>query len=339
MEDIRRGKQTNIPGDVASQLAGVNLSPPPAGAREKLPAAFSNLGKVDQAELDAALKTAKKQNASPSKIAEIKAADHTYNVKSLRRDITAAIKYSLPREITALNSPLTNALVNFNAQSDNYDKLSNNEQEAYLKANPDYAAQRIFWGELTTVPTLKNAQDASVLAKQYGIPLNLVPAFALTDKNKERIPSNESLWPAYFDYNNLPSSSYLAMSQSQVDAGQLPDKYLNDWQTYQKLKTDVAKSAFRNSHKEASKSTWRDDFRKKNPEFDKWLQENKDMKPLYTKTVTMRSGSGSSIRTTSIGSSGISAPARQKATVRKPSFKTASARRGLKIGTPRVARA
>jgi hypothetical protein len=161
---------------------------------------------------------------------------------------------------------------------------SNAAREAYRKANPEIDATLALWNHTASIVSVAGAQALTDAADKFGIPIGSIPAFAKRANGTERIPVDKNLWKAYFDYNDLPGSSYLAMSQDQVDAGELPAKYLTEWTTYQKLKTDVARTAYRNAHKEAAKSTWRDDLRKANPAFDKWLQTNGNdgngMKPL-----------------------------------------------------------
>ncbi len=256
-------------------------------AKEIIPKNIDNLGQTDQTGLDAALKQAIADEASPQRIAEIKAKDWTYDITSLRRDIGDAIRGLTNEEITEL-SPIVIAYSEFANQKDAYGDLSTEEQKQYLKDNPDFITNRLFWGDnnLVTIPDLKTAQDLVSLAEQYNIPLNLIPAFKLTEKERERIPSDQNLWEYYFGYYDLPSSSYLGMTQEQVDAGLFPPEYLAKWQEYQALKTDKAKSLFREKYPILAKSTWRDDFRRTNPEFDWWLQDNKDMKPLAKKTQT-----------------------------------------------------
>ncbi len=162
------------------------------------------------------------------------------------------------------------------------------ERERYLVDNPDVEATMLLWGSRTTINSLEAATMLESEAKKFGIPLEIIPAFALTDKGKERIPSDRNLWKAYFDYQELPGNGgYLAYSKEQVEAGKIPEKFITQWDTYQKLKTDAAKTAYRNTHREAS-TDWREDFRRKNPGFDKWLQSEQGMKPLPKKRVVRR---------------------------------------------------
>ena len=206
---------------------------------------------------------------------------------------------------------------------DEYNLLSTKEKAVFVKNNPDYVAGQFMtggWTSLKDKGSLEIANKVESLAKKYNVQLDMIPAFQKDKDGTEKIPSDKTLWKAYFEYNDLPGTSYLNMSQSQVEAGELPDKYLKDWQTYQSLKTDSAKTAFRNSHKEISKSTWRTDFRKANSAFDKWLQEQEGMKPLAKKTTTggttrvSRSSSGISSNV-SFGSSSV--PSRTSTILRK----------------------
>jgi hypothetical protein len=127
------------------------------------------------------------------------------------------------------------------------------------------------------------------------------------------------------------------MTKAQVDAGMLPDKYFKEWTTYHNLKTDEAKTAFKKGHKEVSKATWRDDFRKANPTFDKWLQEEEGMKALAKKKSTS-GGSYSASRVTGGGrSSGMSfgsAPSISRTSTKKISFP--KAKMGMRIRAPKA---
>ena len=383
----------------------------------KVPSDIAKLGGIDTVGQDEALKTAVKAGASSSKIKEIQNGDWLYDIQSLRRDIN---ENTSPDRIEGL-PPIVKEYWTFAAEKKSYDAMSDKEQEAYLKNNPDFVNSRIFWGEQVELPDLKTTQAVSAMADKYNIPLNLIPAFQPyektfkiggkevkrevervpsdkatwpkyfdyqnlpdttstakrdvflrdnpaveahlllnTDKStinslkaaeqleaaarqkgiplnqikafslvdegenigKQRFPEDKKLWPVYFGFNDLPGSSYLAMSKAQVEAGLLPDKYLKDWQTYQKLKTDFTRDAFRKGHKEAAKGDWRDNFRRANREFDKWLQENKGMKPLPPITPHKLATRKFSPRTASVPSfGGISSgggTARKQVVFKKP---------------------
>ncbi len=143
-----------------------------------------------------------------------------------------------------------------------------------------------------TTKTIHSVEAARLLkdkTTEYGIPLDIIPAFAKNDKGQESFPLDENLWEPYINYYDLPGTSYLNMTQAQVDAGILPPEYLAKWQEYQALKTDTAKNLFKEKYPVLAKSTWRDDYRRANPLFDMWLQENKDMKLLAKKTQTTQS--------------------------------------------------
>ena len=192
------------------------------------------------------------------------------------------------------------------------------------------------------MPDLKTAEAVAKQAQEFSIELDLIPAFQLTDKGKERIPSDRNLWKPFFDYYDLPGSGgYLSYSKEWVDAGKLPDKYLKDWQTYNALKTDTAKAAFRLGHKEAAKSTWRDDFRRANTAFDQWLisQGSSPLKTLSSIIASRRPSTGTPttrISTASAGSfSGGSSIRRGKAKT-YPKFKRPSIKMGMSVRAPRA---
>ena len=245
--------------------------------------ALSKLGEVDQEALDAALKDV----TNAKKIAEIKAKDWTYDIQSAIRDIRAGTKYRLEQDIAKLE-PIVGAYWDFAEQKDEYEILSTKEKEQYVKDNNDFLVSRLLYGDdgLLTIPDLKTAEALEAQAEKFNIPLDMVPAFQLNDKDKERIPSDRKLWGDYFEYYDLPGSGgYLSYSKDKVDAGKLPDEFLAEWNTFQKLKTDTAKTLYRKRHKRAS-ANMREDFRRANKEFDQWLIDQRDMKPLAKKTVS-----------------------------------------------------
>ena len=312
-------------------------------AKVLIPKAIANLGKKDQTGLDDALRQAEADEASSARIAEIKAKDWPYDITSLRRDIGDAIRGLTEKEIAKL-PPIAIAYSEFLTQKDAYEDLSTKEQKDWLKDNPDFTTNRVFWSDsgLTTIPDLKTAEAVVALAEKFNIPLKMIPAFQLTDKDKERIPSDRTLWKAYFDYYDLPGTSYLNMTQAQVEAGELPEKHLKDWQTYQKLKNDKVREAFRKGHREASKATWREDFRRKNLEFSKWAEElsnmgqdGEGMKPLPPKVARRRGGVPEPIRLAGaaggFAEAGISP---RRAAVSYPKFKRPRISMAMRIRAP-----
>ncbi|KKM15181.1 hypothetical protein LCGC14_1698650, partial [marine sediment metagenome] len=135
----------------------------------------SMLGKFDQAELDAKIKQAIDAGASPARIREIKEGEYLYDVTSLRRDMGDVVQNLSEKDITKLE-PIAGNYVEFKAQSKDYDLLSDEEQEQYIKENPDYTTNRLFWGELTTIPFIDIAELLDAQAKKYKIPLDMIPA-------------------------------------------------------------------------------------------------------------------------------------------------------------------
>ncbi|GAI15377.1 unnamed protein product, partial [marine sediment metagenome] len=256
-----------------------------------------------------------------------------YDITSLRRDIGDATRGLEEKDIAKLE-PVAKNYTEFRAQGKEYDLLSDEEQEQYTKANPDYTTNRLFWGELTTIPFIDIAEALETQAKKYNIPLDMIPAFQKTDKGKERIPSDRNLWEAYFVYYDLPGTSYLNMTRGQVDDGQLPDKYRKDWETYQKLKTDTAKSSFRSGHEEVSYSKWREDFRRENLEFDQWLIDQEYNKPLAKKKVIRRVGKATITPPSVFSGFGVSA--RRGAKPIYPTFPKPRISTGISIGAPKV---
>ena len=333
-----------IPGAVKTISTVVGIKGYSTGEREatkKLDEATSLMGKFDQKGLDVALKQAENDNASASKIAAIEAEPRIYDIKSYRRDIGGAIG-QLKDDQKAGLSPVVANYFNYSKQKESFAKLSTKEQEAYIKSNPGFVSQRIFWGDQVDLPDLKTAEAVAKQAQEFSIELDLIPAFQLTDKGKERIPSDRNLWKPFFDYYDLPGSGgYLSYSKEWVDAGKLPDKYLKDWQTYNALKTDTAKAAFRLGHKEAAKSTWRDDFRRANTAFDQWLisQGSSPLKTLSSIIASRRPSTGTPttrISTASAGSfSGGSSIRRGKAKT-YPKFKRPSIKMGMSVRAPRA---
>ena len=244
----------------------------------------SKLGKFDQDKLDAKLEEAKKAKASPARIKEIKEADYLYDTTSMRGDIGEVVR-DIPEEDVLKLDPVAQNNLAFRNQGKEYALLSDDEQEQYIKDNLGYTTNRLFWGDLTTISSIEIAEALEAQAKKYNIPLDMIPAFQKTDKGQERIPSNRNLWEAYFVYYDLPGSGgYLSLNQSAVDDGRLPEEYREQWETYQKLKTDFAKTAYRKGHKKATENL-RETFRRANDEFDQWLVGQEYNKPLPRKAI------------------------------------------------------
>ncbi|KKK62549.1 hypothetical protein LCGC14_3003220, partial [marine sediment metagenome] len=280
---IQKGEETIGVGGLGLQATGFNVRAINV-KKQVVERTIANLGGFDQDELDAKMKQAVDDEASPSRIAEIQAGDYLHDITSVRRDIGLAVRYLSEEDIEKL-APIATNYVDFKEQKDEYGDLSDKEQEQYIERNPIFTTNRLFWGEITTFPDFPTAKDVAARAEKYDIPLDMIPAFQLTDSGKERIPSERELWKPYFDYYDLPGTSYLNMTQGQVDAGLLPEKYRKEWETYNKLKTDTARGLYRRTHKQAAYSKWRTDFRRANPEFNQWLIDQGYNKPLKRKTA------------------------------------------------------
>ena len=327
---LRKGQPENL---LFSEWA-MGEPPPLEVAKQLIAKAMSNLGQTDRAGLDEALKGV----TNPDRIAELNKKTWLYDTKSLVRDLRYSTQNLNPKDRTAQNfGSFTEYYWSFEDERDYfYKQVPQDEEDAYLKDHPDFAASQIVIGKWSTIPDLKTAEAVEATAKKYGIPLPLIPAFQPDTDGTERFPSDKSLWKPYFDYYALPGSSYLNMTQQQVDAGKLPDKYLKEWTTYHALKTDTAKTAFRNAHKEVSKATWRDDFRKANRAFDQWLQQEENMKPLAKKKTT---GSTYQASTPTGAGSRLSfggAPSRRRASVKVKFPKARMARSIRAPSAPRV---
>ena len=277
--------------------------------------------------------------ASPARIAEIKAGDYLYDITSLRRDMGDAVGNLSEKDIAKLD-PIAGNYVDFKARDKEYGLLSDEEQEQYLERNPIYTTYRLFWGEIVTFPDLATTRDVAAMAEKHNIPLNMIPAFQPTDKEQERIPSSRELWEPYFEYYDLPGTSYLNMTQGQVDDGQLPEKHRKEWETYNKLKTDTARSLYRRHHKQAAYSKWRTDFRRANREFDQWLVDQEYNKPLKRKTTRRTSRSRrAGIRVSPVSRFGGGGSVRPRRSTTVPSFRRPRISRGLSVGAPRAPRA
>jgi len=331
-EIIQKGEETIGIGGLTLQATGFNVRAINV-KKQVIEKAIDKLGLFDQDELDAKLKTAADNKLSSAKIAEIKAGDYLYDITSLRRDIGDAIRYLSEEDIAKLE-PIATNYTEFITQRAEYSNLSDKEQEQYIKDNNDFLVNRLFWGDdnLKTIPDLKTANALVAQAEKYNIPLDMIPAFQLTDKGKERIPSNRELWESYYAYYDLPSGSYLSMTQAQVDAGKLPEKYRTEWEAYQKLKTDTAKGFYRKSHLEAAYGKWRTDFRRANLELNQWLIDEKDMSPLSAPAKKVISRTARARITPVV--SGISAVRPRRAKVTYPKFKRPSISTGMRVRAP-----
>jgi hypothetical protein len=215
------------------------------------------------------------------------------------------------------------------------DNLSEDNQyikDNYLEDNPEADVARLIWDNTTTIHSVEAAQLLKDKANEYGIPIETIPAFKKYDDGRERFPLDEKLWDSYIEYNNIPGTSYLNMSQEQVDAGLLPDEYREMWATYQNLKTDTAKEMFRNRNRDAAYTGRRDDYRRANPELDKWLITNRELKPLSKKSVVSSSRSISQGTTLSSTPSMGGISRSRKASY--PKFK--KPRLSMSINAPRV---
>jgi hypothetical protein len=214
------------------------------------------------------------------------------------------------------------------------------DREVYRRNNPDVDTTLLLWGRVSSMQSLEAAEKLDAEIERLGIPRELVPAFSPDADGTERFPSDKALWKPYFDYYDLPRSSYLAMTKGQVEAGKLPDKYRAQWEAYQKLKTDTAKAAYRKAHPEAAKATWRDDFRKANAAFDKWLQEEEGMKALALAKKKTATTSRGSLQVRSTGGSmsfgGGAAISRRRTSGRRPSFP--KPKTGMSVSAPRAPR-
>ncbi len=207
------------------------------------------------------------------------------------------------------------------------------EKEQFLADNPNVESSLLLWGYRTTPTTIEAAIQLEADANKYGIPLDSIQAFSKTESGKERLPSNRDLWEHYFFYYDLPGVSYLNMSEAQVEAGKLPAEYRKEWETYNKLKTDKARGFYRKAHRKAAYSQWREDFRRANPEFDKWLVDEEYNKPLPKKTFPRPSARPITLRSRG-GFGGISVARPRRTRVSFPKFKAPRVSRSIRA--PRV---
>ena len=303
-------------------------------AETEITESISKFGKKDDVGRDEAIERATEAGASKAKLVEIRARDWTFDITSLRRDIADSIR-TLDEDDIAKLEPIVGNYVEFKEQDREYELLGDREQEQYIEDNNDYLVNRLFWSDsgLVTIPDLKTAFALENQAHRYNVPLDMIPAFQLNDSGNERIPSNRNLWDDYFSYYDLPGTSYLNMTQSQVDDGRLPDKYRQEWNTYQRLTTDFAKDRYRNAHREAAYTKWREDFRRTNAEFDQWLVDQEYNKPLPKKAITRpRTPSRPAPTGPFGGAGGVSRPRQPTPTF--PTFP--KPKTGISIGAPRV---
>ncbi len=302
-------------------------------AKALIPQTISMLGGKDEVGLAKALKQAKDNKVSPAKIAEIKAKDWTHDITTVRGDISDAIS-DLTKEQIAELDPIVGNYSDFKEKKDVYDGLGDKEQIEYLKDDLDFRADRVFWGDnnLVTIPDLKTAEALEAQAEKYDIPLDMIPAFQKTDSGKERIPSDRDLWESYFTYYDLPGTSYLNMTQAQVDAGKLPEEYRQIWDGFQKLKTDKVKDLYKRKYREASYSKWREDFRRANTEFDQWLIDQEHNKPLAPKAISRTRATIAPVS----ARIGFGAVSPRRATTVYPKFKKPSISTGVTVRAPSV---
>ena len=292
---------------------------------------ISNLGEFDQAELDAKLEEAKKAKASPARIREIKAEDYLYDITSVRRDMGNATR-DIPEEDILKLDPIAQNYLNLRNQSKEYDLLSDEEQEQYIKDNPSYTTNRLFWGQLTTIPFIDIARALEAQAKKYNISPDMIPAFQLNDSGQERIPSDRNLWDGYFTYYDLPGSGgYLSLSQSAVDDGRLPEEHRQIWEAYQNLRTDIARAAYRKRHRNLTVNL-REEFRRANIEFDQWLIDQEYNKPLPKKTI-VRTGRAGIAPVETIG---FGAARPRQAAPTFPTFPSPRISTGISVKAPTV---
>ena len=108
-----------------------------------------------------------------------------------------------------------------------------------------------------------------------------------------------------------------------------------EWETYQKLKTDFAKTAYRKGHREVAYGNWRDDFRRANSEFEQWLQDEKGLKPLTKKAISRPTRAGAtSIKLPGAGGGFGTSVSPRGAAPTYPTFP--KARTGISVGAPSV---
>jgi hypothetical protein len=297
---------------------------------------ITKLGTQDTEWIDNEIIKAEKAGYTEAKIQEIKDEGKLYDITSLRTDISKAIEYLNEKEIKELES-IAQFYSEYKVQDDEFNKLSEEEQKQYIADNPEYYVNKLFWGKITTIETLEQATQLADMLEKYDIEPEYIPAFQLTDKGREKFPLDDTLWDNYFEYYDLPSTSILSIKNKE----DVPAEYIAKWSTYQNLKTDIAKSAFKRANPKLSYGNYRQDYRRKNPDLDKWLVDNEHNKALPKKTTSV-SPSGSTNRTikpvSSTGFSSMSASASPRTTTRKsyPKFKKTKVSTSMRIYAPRV---
>jgi hypothetical protein len=185
---------------------------PETEALKAVPEYFKLLGQPDAKGLQDMLK--ENAGATPDKIAAINAKDWTYDVVALRRDIGQSITNLKPDAVAALD-PLAQVLRTQQALRDSYMILSAEEQVQYLKDTTDYTVGQLFWGYQTSIPSLDIANRLDAMASQYGVPLELIPAFQQTDTGKDRMPP-KPLWSDFFAYYDLRTKDGAADSSART---------------------------------------------------------------------------------------------------------------------------
>jgi hypothetical protein len=215
-ESVRQMAGGDVAGgalNAASQVVGVKSYPvPETEALKAVPEYFKLLGQPDAKGLQDMLK--ENAGATPDKIAAINAKDWTYDVVALRRDIGQSITNLKPDAVAALD-PLAQVLRTQQALRDSYMILSAEEQVQYLKDTTDYTVGQLFWGYQTSIPSLDIANRLDAMASQYGVPLELIPAFQQTDTGKDRMPP-KPLWSDFFAYYDLRTKDGAADSSART---------------------------------------------------------------------------------------------------------------------------
>jgi len=108
-------------------------------------------------------------------------------------------------------------------------------------------------------------------------------------------------------------------------------KYRAEWETYQNAKTDTARALYRKRFKEAAYSQWRDDFRRANPNFDKWLVGQEYNKPLARKAISRIGRARIAPISVFAGFSGVSP---RRTAISYPKFKKPRILTGIRVRAP-----
>jgi hypothetical protein len=204
-ETVKQVSSGNVIGGVTqavTQIGGIKSYPvPETEALKEIPGYLGKIGSEDTEALNEALDGID----NPKKQAEIKAKDWTYDITSLRRDISKSIQGLKPEDMENLPEIVT-YYRDSKIQQDGYDLLSEEEKTDYLEVHPEYTINQFFWGNWSGwqdhPTTIDMAYQLEELATQYGVPLTAIPAFGKTESGKERLPPKE-LWQDYFDYYAL----------------------------------------------------------------------------------------------------------------------------------------